>query len=136
MPLSTLHDYTAELTDDLELPQGVLAFATGGIAGIAGTYVVARQVWVRAQKQGELADSHAHQLHELSGLHDDEPKYEKVRRSFLLLSSCVAFSLTRYPSALQPIVVPSLLDLRLRRDLSASWNAQVVSFYEAAKRWC
>jgi hypothetical protein len=31
--------------------------------------------------------------------------------------------------------MPSLLDLRLRRDLSNAWNSWVVGFHAEASRW-
>jgi len=45
----------------------VLAFTTGGIAGLAGSFVVAKAVWSCAQKQGEMADDWIAQLHVVSG---------------------------------------------------------------------
>ena len=52
------------------------------------------------------------------------------------LTACASTHIKTSFTFCQPLSVPSLLDLRLRRDLATAWNSQVASMYEVAKRWC
>jgi hypothetical protein len=67
-------------------------------------------VWANAQAQGETADARAADIRALHGQVDDAPRRE-------------------------PMAVPSLLDLRLRRDLSNKWNEFVIGAYDNVRRW-
>lgn len=69
--------------------QGVLAFATGATAGLAGTFVVARSVWMCAQAQGTSADATVSKLHELHGVRDDtKPRQVRQARKHLCGLPC------------------------------------------------
>ena len=67
--------------------QGVLAFVTGATAGLAGTFVVARSVWMCAQAQGTSADATVSKLHGLHGVRDDTTP-RQVRHTALFADSC------------------------------------------------
>ena len=36
--------------------EGILAFSTGALAGLAATFYIRRTVWLKAQEQGQAAD--------------------------------------------------------------------------------
>ena len=51
---------------------------------------------------------------------------------------CTFFARAQYPTLFfksQSMGVPSLLDLRLRRDLAAWWNDGVMSLHDTVKGW-
>ena len=112
----------------------MLAFTTGAAAGTAATFGIVRLVWQRAQVQGEAADSHTTKLDALHGAHHDTPRRQ-------VLAQCQRRkpppcpSITPIVPCTQPMAVPSLLDLRLRRDVSSAWNQGVLSAYDVARRW-
>ena len=56
----------------------MLAFTTGGVAGLAGSFVVAKAVWSCAQKQGETADEWIAQMHAVSGVRSTQPPARQV----------------------------------------------------------
>ena len=90
--------------------EGVLAFSTGAAAGLAATFYIRRTVWLKAQEQGQAADDCIADLHAVHHGTSDEPP----RR--------------------QPVAIPSLLDLRLRRDIANYWNGCVTSVYDRLGR--
>ena len=90
--------------------QAVLAFSTGTAVGAASTFIIVRNIYYRAQWQCETTDNKIVELQRLQGASVDAPRR-------------------------QPMVVPSLLDIRLRRDLSAAWNQGVLIIHDAARKW-
>ena len=92
--------------------QALLAISTGAGAGFAGTYVVAREVWQRAQQQGEAAEGFCGSLREQRGV----------------------FAAPQ-PTSPEPFDVPSLYELRLQRVMSNKWNEAVHSVHDTVKRW-
>uniref|UniRef100_A0A7S4KD59 Uncharacterized protein n=1 Tax=Prymnesium polylepis TaxID=72548 RepID=A0A7S4KD59_9EUKA len=87
----------------------VLAVATGAGAGLAGTFIIKRDVWLLAQQHCDAVDSAAADLQKLRGEYVQPP-----------------------PPRME---VPSLLELRLRRDLWHAWNDQVWRAYNNLKIW-
>ena len=53
--------------------QSVLAYTTGVVAGSAGTFLIVRTVWQRAQLQGDVADARIAELQRLRGHSEDAP---------------------------------------------------------------
>ena len=102
--------------------------------------MIYKSVWSCAQSQGESADKCIEQLRSLSGEIDMVPRKVSTRRFPLTLRATSQHSECALPcpscSSSQPMPVPSLMDLRLRRDLASAWNAQVSGMYDVAKRWC
>lgn len=94
----------------LAFRETILAFSTGLGAGAASTFVLVKDIYERAEAQCEAADARIVELRRLQGVNDETPRR-------------------------QPMAVPSLLDLRLRRDLSNLWNQGVIAAHEAAGRW-
>jgi len=90
--------------------EAVLSFSTGVAASAASTFVLVRLIYQRAEAQCEAADARIVELRRLQGGHDETPRR-------------------------QPMAVPSLLDIRLRRDLSCVWNEGVLALHDTAGRW-
>lgn len=80
--------------------------------GFAGTYILARTVWQRAKEQGEAAEAFCSSLREQRGVID-----------------------VPLPHPRDPFEVPSLIELRLRRDISNKWNEMVLTAHDSVKRW-
>ena len=78
--------------------QVVLAFATGAVAGLAGTFQVTQTVWHSAQQQGEAADAFVVKLHKLQGSHHDAPR-RQVRFSAPACNSLACVCSPPAPSA-------------------------------------
>lgn len=107
--------------------QALLAFATGAAAAVAGTFAVTQTVWRRAQLQGDAADKHVADLQKLQGTyheasrrqacHAHATQYKRSLRHNLVARAHLTTLVFRVV-CVQPMAVPSLLDLRLRRDLS------------------
>eukprot|EP00900_Chrysochromulina_parva_P008033 jgi/Chrpa1/17230/Chrysochromulina_OHIO_Genome00022837-RA len=94
----------------MNMREGLLAVATGAVAGGFANFFILRRTWLNAQALGDRSDGYVVELRKLHGKYDDvqrEPRME----------------------------MPSLLDLRLRRDLSNAWNSWVVGFHAEASRW-
>ncbi|KAL1504217.1 hypothetical protein AB1Y20_010626 [Prymnesium parvum] len=89
--------------------EGLLAMATGAAAGGAASFLVLRQVWLRAQHQGDLCDAAADSLRTARG---ESSQLQQPRME-----------------------IPSLYELRLRRELMNAWNEQVWYAYNVLKRW-
>ena len=106
------------------------------VAGSAGTFLIVRTVWQRAQLQGDVADARIAELQRLRGHSEDAPpQVSSLSLSYLCLHF---FACAQYPTLFfksQSMGVPSLLDLRLRRDLAAWWNDGVMSLHETVKGW-
>ncbi|KOO35065.1 hypothetical protein Ctob_010720 [Chrysochromulina tobinii] len=103
-----LLDMFAEMM--MNMREGLLAVATGAVAGGFANFFILRRTWLNAQALGDRSDDYVVELRKLHGKYDDvqrEPRME----------------------------MPSLLDLRLRRDLSNAWNSWVVGFHAEASRW-
>ena len=88
--------------------ESVLALATGAGAGVAASFMVARQVWLGAQAHGDLAEATADEFRKLRGERPDLP----VPR----------------------LEIPSLYQLRLRRDISCAWNESLWSTYDTLRK--
>ena len=121
----------------LSFREAVLACATGVGGGAAGTYVVLRSVWEGAQQMGKTADQGIVGLRLLHGVSDDVPSLKVCQHGQRIFPNPIRFVAPSEcdPALTQRMEVPSLLDLRLRRDLSNAWNASVVSFYDSARKW-
>eukprot|EP00326_Haptolina_ericina_P034541 CAMPEP_0181255338 /NCGR_PEP_ID=MMETSP1096-20121128/49095_1 /TAXON_ID=156174 ORGANISM="Chrysochromulina ericina, Strain CCMP281" /NCGR_SAMPLE_ID=MMETSP1096 /ASSEMBLY_ACC=CAM_ASM_000453 /LENGTH=85 /DNA_ID=CAMNT_0023353457 /DNA_START=121 /DNA_END=378 /DNA_ORIENTATION=- len=83
--------------------------ATGAGAGGAASYFIARGVWQGAQAQGDAVDSTCAQLQQLRDFRPELP-----------------------PKRLE---VPSLYELRLRRELLHAWNDRVWGVYTTLRSW-
>jgi len=90
--------------------EGTLMFVAGGAAGGLVSFHILRETWFNAQALGDASDKTVVELRKLHGKHDDVARVPRME-------------------------MPSLLDLRLRRDLSNAWNASVMRFYHEACRW-
>lgn len=94
----------------MNFSEGVLALCTGaGCSGI-GTYLVARDVWERARSNGDHVDVH---IMALRVLH--MPRSDALNPQ-------------------QPMPVPSLFELEMRKLLMTGWNTAVWDVYSAIRQ--
>jgi hypothetical protein len=123
----------------LAFREAVLAGATGIAAGAAGTFVVARSVWEHAQAHADTIDRCTLELAALQGKSEEAPR--RVVSAAPPVLEGAPGSLLHEPDAraprigAQPMSVPSLLDLRLRRDVASAWNAGVANMYKTVSKW-
>lgn len=152
-----LLDMIAEMM--MNMREGLLAIATGAVAGGFANFFILRRTWLNAQALGDRSDGYVVELRKLHGKYDDvqrepvrapgrEPPAavaalcsppprlrcasEWQRQSRARHSSCSCSHARFRPQRME---MPSLLDLRLRRDLSNAWNSWVVGFHAEASRW-
>lgn len=152
-----LLDMIAEMM--MNMREGLLAIATGAVAGGFANFFILRRTWLNAQALGDRSDGYVVELRKLHGKYDDvqrepvrapgrEPPAaiaalcsppprlrcasEWQRQSRARHSSCSCSHARFLPQRME---MPSLLDLRLRRDLSNAWNSWVVGFHAEASRW-
>ena len=64
------------------LRESMLAVATGIGAGAAGTFIISRQVWLRAQQQGDIVDTTGASMQKLRGEYVQAPRQVKRREPF------------------------------------------------------
>jgi hypothetical protein len=118
--------------------ESVLAFSTGAAAGAFGTFFLARSVWQHAQLHGESIDEAIAELSDPHGKGDNfarrQVRWPHTTPLPHALRANVSLPLSRGCRA-QSIDIPSLLDLRLRRELCNAWNANVMRAYESISRW-
>ena len=106
------------------------------VAGSAGTFLIVRTVWQRAQLQGDVADARIAELQRLRGHSEDAPpQVSSLSPSYFMFALFRVCSISHSSFKSQSMGVPSLLDLRLRRDLAAWWNDGVMSLHETVKGW-
>ena len=75
--------------------QSVLAYTTGVVAGSAGTFLIVRTVWQRAQLQGDVADARIAELQRLRGHSEDAPpQVSSLSLSYFMFCTFCACSIS------------------------------------------